>query len=69
MTIEPTHVADGQRFGAFLFGFALRGQGVRGFAGLADADHQRVRVDDGIAIAEFAAVIDFDRECAPAARS
>ncbi len=54
------HVADGENFGAFLAGFAFGGERVGGFAGLADGDREAVLVDDGIAIAEFAAVIDFD---------
>ena len=53
-------VADGQRFRALLLGLALRGQSVRGFAGLADANRQRFGIDDRVAIAEFAAVIHFD---------
>ena len=58
---RAVHVADGQRLRAFHLGFALRGQRVGGFAGLADADGQRLGVDDRIAIAELAAVIHFDR--------
>jgi len=54
------YVADGERGRAFDFRFALRGQRVRGFAGLADANGQRFGIEDGIAIAKFAAVIDFD---------
>src|ERR1700676_3138899 len=45
---------------AFELGFALSGQGIRSFAGLADANGERSGVEDGIAIAEFAAVVDFD---------
>ena len=63
------HVADGERRRAFEFGFALAGERVGGFAGLADADCQRLRVENRIAIAELAAVVDFDRQCAPGARS
>ncbi len=54
------YVADGERRGAFDFRFTLRGKRVRCFAGLADANGQCFGIEDGIAIAEFAAVIDFD---------
>src|SRR5437763_178489 len=50
-------ITDGQRFGALLFGFPLSGKRIRSFTRLADADHQSVIVHDGIAVAEFAAVI------------
>ena len=40
--------------------FALRRQSVRGFAGLTDANGQGFRIHEWIAIAEFAAVVDFD---------
>ena len=53
------HIADGQRFGALLFGLALGGERIRRFSRLADADDQRAIVDNGVAIAEFAAVIHF----------
>ena len=55
MTLQMASVGE-----PLSFGFALRGQSVRGFSGLADADRQRFCIEDGIAIAEFAAVIDFD---------
>src|SRR4029077_1711483 len=45
---------------SFLLGFALSGERIRSFARLADADDQRVIVQDGIAVAEFAAVIHLD---------
>ena len=53
-------VADGERLRTFLLGFALGGEGVRGFARLRNHDGQHVGRDDGIAIAELAAVIHFD---------
>ena len=43
-----------------MHGFVQGRQRVGGFAGLRNHDGQRVRPDDRIAIAEFAAVIDFD---------
>src|ERR1017187_6534396 len=54
------HVADGQRFGAFAFGFALRRQRVGGFARLRNYHGEGAFEPDGIAIAELAAVIDLD---------
>ena len=54
------HVANGQRLRAFLFGFALGGESIGGFARLRNDDGQGVGGNDGIAIAELAAVIDFD---------
>src|SRR5690242_4179819 len=55
-------VANGEGGRALLLGFALGRDGVRRFARLADADGQRLGVENGIAVAEFAAVIDFDRQ-------
>src|ERR1700719_990240 len=52
-------IADGQRLGAFLLGFALGRKRVGGFAGLADADDERAIAHNGIAVAELAAVIHF----------
>ena len=57
--MEPITLQMASVWRALLFCFALRGQSVRGFAGLADADRQRFRIEDGIAIAEFAAVVHF----------
>ena len=54
-------VADGQRLRSFGFGFALRGDGVGGLAGLRNHQRDRVRIDDGIAVAPFAGVVHFDR--------
>ena len=54
-------IADGQGLGAFLFGLALRRQRVGGFAGLRNHDGQRVRPHDGVAVAEFAAVVHLHR--------
>src|SRR5208282_2924301 len=44
-----------------LAGFAFGRKRVRGFARLADGDDEAVLVENRIAIAEFAAVVDFDR--------
>ncbi len=57
--IEPTTLQMASVLAPFLLGFALRGQRVRGFAGLADANRQLFLIDDRIAIAELAAVIHF----------
>ncbi len=54
------HVADGERFRAFLLGLALRGQGIGGLAGLGDEHGQHVGGQHRVAIAELAAVIDFN---------
>ncbi|MFM1941608.1 MAG: hypothetical protein RI897_590 [Verrucomicrobiota bacterium] len=43
-------------------GFAEAGEGVGGFAGLADDEDERSGFDGGIAVAEFAGVFDFDRD-------
>ena len=53
------HIADGQRLRAFGLGFALRRDGVGGFAGLGDQQRQRPWRDDGVAIAILAGVIHF----------
>ncbi len=55
------HVADGE--GARTFGFCLTlgGERVRRFTRLRNDHGERVRLDDRVAVAEFAAVIDFDR--------
>ena len=53
-------VADAQNFRAFVARFAHGREGVGGFTGLADGDDQIFLADDGIAIAEFAAVVHFD---------
>src|SRR5258708_22379970 len=55
------HVANGERFRTLLLGLPLRGERIRGFAGLADANRKCFRIDDGVAIAEFAAVVHLDR--------
>ncbi len=55
------HVADREGLRSFLLGLALRGEGIGGFARLRDHDRQRVAPEDGIAVAELAAVIDFHR--------
>ncbi len=55
------YVADGQRFRSPLFGMALRGQRIGGFAGLRDHHGQRVFEDDRIAITELAPIVDLDR--------
>ena len=52
-------VADGNRFGAEGDHFALRGQGVGGFAGLGDEQAEGVGVGDGAAVTVFAGVVDF----------
>src|SRR5215472_2975078 len=53
------YVANRQRWRAFGFRFPLSGQGVCGFTRLADAHGQSIGIDDGIAIAKFAAVVHF----------
>ena len=57
----PDHVTDRQRLRALLLGLPLRGERVRGFAGLRNHDGQRISPDQRIAIAKLAAVIDFHR--------
>jgi len=58
-----THdVADCQRGRALRFRFALSRQRVGGFAGLADAHGQRIRIDDRIAVAKFTSIVHFDWE-------
>ena len=54
------HVADGQGFGALLFGLALRRERIGGLPRLADQDGQRIRVHDRVAVAELASVIHLD---------
>ena len=53
------HVADRQCRRAFLLRLTLGRQRVRRFSGLTDANRKRLRIEDRIAIAKFAAVIDF----------
>ena len=60
------HVADGQRLRSLLFGFALRGQRVGGFARLRNHHGERVLADDWVAVTEFAAVIDLDGDAGQA---
>ncbi len=55
------HVANRQRLRAFLFRFALRGEGIGRFARLRNHDRQRLWGNDGVAIAELASVIHFHR--------
>src|SRR6202521_622780 len=58
-----THdVADRERRRTFRFRFALRCKSVRSFAGLADANGQRLSIQDRISIAEFAALVHLDRQ-------
>src|SRR5882762_5761409 len=52
------HVADGQRWRTLYFCFTLAREGVGRFARLADAYGQSLAVENGIAIAELAAVVD-----------
>src|SRR3984893_9790505 len=54
------HIADGEDLCALLPGFPLRGDRVRRFTRLTDADHQAVPIEDRVAIAKFASVIDLD---------
>src|SRR5712672_2396260 len=54
------HVANRQRWRTFQFCFALTGERVGRFARLADAYGQSLAVENGIAIAELAAVVDLD---------
>ncbi len=53
------YIADRECRRALQLGFALPRQRVRGFTGLADAHRQGLAVQNGIAIAKLAAVIDF----------
>src|SRR5258708_8301171 len=52
------HVANRQRWRTFEFCFALTGERVGRFAGLADAYGQSLTVENWVAVAEFAAIID-----------
>src|SRR5206468_3446987 len=52
-------IYDAQDQGAFFLGLADGGQSVGGLARLADGDHDRAGVEDGVAIAEFGGVFDF----------
>jgi len=55
------YVADGERVGAFRFGFALSGDRVGGFTGLRNDQSDRAGIDDGIAVAApFAGVVNLD---------
>ena len=54
------HVAYCEGGRALELGFALAGEGVGGFAGLADADGERFGVEDRISVAKLATVVDFD---------
>ena len=53
------NVADGERLRALLLGLALRRERVGGLSGLGDDHGQRIVGEDGIAVAEFAAVVHF----------
>src|SRR5437868_951839 len=53
------YIANGKRLGAFGLGFPLRGDGIRGLAGLSDQQGESIRAGDGIAVAIFAGVIHF----------
>ena len=55
------HVADGQRLRALALGFALCRQRIGGLARLRNHHSQRVFAHQRIAVTEFAAVIDLDR--------
>ncbi len=54
------YVADGERVGAFGFGFALGGDGVGGFSGLRNYHHDRSDGGVGGTIAIFAGVLHVD---------
>src|SRR5882762_4450423 len=54
------HVANRQRWRTFQFCFALTGERVGRFAGLADAYGQSLAVENGVAIAKLAAIVDLD---------
>ena len=58
------HVADGQRWGAFGLASRCAAKSVGRLAGLADADGERVLVEDRVAISKLAAVVHFDRKAA-----
>src|SRR5215472_489800 len=53
-------IADGERLRTFGLGLALGGNGIGGFAGLRNHQRDRVRIDNRIAIAPFAGIVDFD---------
>src|SRR5260370_15342323 len=55
-------VGDGDDLGLPLPRLANSGQRVGGLARLRDADHQRVLVDDRLAVAELRRRLDFDRD-------
>src|SRR3989338_6779679 len=55
-------VGNGQRLRAFLLGLALGGDGVGGFARLADEDGERAGVDDRVAVAVLGAVVHLHRQ-------
>ena len=55
-------VGDGQGLGALALGLALGGDGIGGFARLADQHGEGVLVDDGVAVAVLGAVVDLHRQ-------
>ncbi len=57
--VRADGVDDAQGEGAAFLGFAQCGEGVGGFAGLADGDDDGAVFDDRIAVAEFGGVFDF----------
>ena len=63
------HVADRENFRALLARFALGGERVRRFAGLADGDDQAVLIDDRDRDSGIRCRSPLRPECAPAARS
>ena len=59
-------VADGDGGRALGDHFFLGGEGVGGFSGLRDEQADGARVDDGVAVAELAGVVDFDGDAGEA---
>ena len=55
-------VTDGERGCAFLLGFLEGGERIGRFAGLADGEYKRARLDNRVPVAEFGCVFDFDRD-------
>ena len=53
-------VTNGEHGRALLLGFLEGGERVCGFAGLANGDYERPRLDNRVSVAEFRSVFDFD---------
>jgi hypothetical protein len=59
------HVAQRDDRGALVTGVGGRGDRVGGLARLRDGDHERVVVEDRVAVAELAGDLDLDRDAGP----